>query len=109
MPLTRNQADGAKWYGRHRQAKLWRTEVHVAMGRRAQPPEKARVTITVYRARRQDPDNAVASVKPVLDAMVKTGWLKDDRHECLELHVEEIPGTKKPDRRTMIEWERVVE
>jgi len=105
IPLTRNQADQSKWWGRHRQTKLWRTEILVAFGRRAVPPKKAHVDITVYRGKSQDPDNLVASMKPILDALVKCGWLTDDNDAGVVLSVREVPYTKLQDRRTIIEWE----
>lgn len=41
------------------------------------------------RRRIQDPDNRVASLKPVLDALVARGWLTDDSSVHLELEVKE--------------------
>jgi hypothetical protein len=66
-------------------------------------PRKCRLRITVYRWNLQDPDNAVASVKPLVDAIRSRGWAVDDSAKWLELEVlEEID---RKDRRTIVEWE----
>jgi Holliday junction resolvase RusA-like endonuclease len=91
----------------HKDNCSWDRWVCFRMGMPAygEPQGKVRVKITVYRGKEQDPDNAVASVKPILDALVEAGWLRDDTSEWLVLEVEEVKGTKKKDRRTVIELE----
>jgi hypothetical protein len=84
--------------------------------RRAPPPGRARLEVKVYRWSLQDPDNAQASLKQLIDALVKEGWLADDspRHLGLALSEEvdrewqrteitwmpESPGTAGPRRQT---------
>lgn len=71
------------------------------------PLRPVRIRITVFRWNRQDPDNAVASVKPLVDALVARGWAVDDSARWLELEVrEEIERGRR--RRTVIEWEEVM-
>ena len=65
-------------------------------------PKKVCIRITVYRWNLQDPDNAVASVKPLVDAIRSRGWAVDDSAKWLELEVlEEID---RKDIRTIVEW-----
>jgi hypothetical protein len=48
---------------------------------------RVRVRITMHRKRALDPDNAHGAVKPLLDAMVRLGFLADDAVRWLELDV----------------------
>lgn len=63
---------------------------------------RVRLNISVYRWNRQDPDNAVASVKPLIDALVERGWLSDDSPRWLELAVRE--EIDRGEQRTEVEW-----
>jgi Holliday junction resolvase RusA-like endonuclease len=91
----------------HKDNKSWDRWVAFRFGNPAcsEPQGKVKVKITVYRGDDQDIDNMVASVKPILDALVSAGWLRDDSKEWLELEVAEVKGTKRKDRRTVIELE----
>jgi hypothetical protein len=64
-------------------------------------PAKVHLHILVLRRRLQDPDNAVASVKPLLDALKREGWLVDDSPRWLLLEVEERAAAAK---RTIVKW-----
>jgi len=44
-----------------------------------------RAGITLWRLQRFDPDNLVAAVKPILDAMRRIGYLKNDNETWLHL------------------------
>ena len=58
------------------------------------PP--ARIHVTMWRSKLQDPDNAVACLKGLIDKMVRMGALHDDTREWMErLDVEERVGPKK--------------
>jgi hypothetical protein len=63
-----------------------------------------RVEIVVYRRMRQDPDNAYASVKPLLDELVRAGWLEDDSADFLSLKVSECVEARKAAERTVVRW-----
>ena len=65
------------------------------------PVGKARLTINVYRSRFQDKDNMYGSVKPIVDAINKLGWIIDDDRKNLDLKVDEIKAKRK-DQRTEI-------
>jgi hypothetical protein len=45
-----------------------------------QQPERGRVRVTIqmFRRNRMDRDNAMASCKPVFDAITKLNWARDD-------------------------------
>ena len=75
-----------------------------AAGRNGEPPEHASVRVDVYRKRLQDVDNLWGSVKPILDALKRTGWIKDDDRESITLHVEEH---KAKEQKTTITVEEV--
>lgn len=72
-------------------------------GQPAEPPRRVRLEITVYRKARQDPDNAVASCKYLVDALQARGYLVDDSCDWLDLQVQEQVDRKNP--RTQITWE----
>jgi len=107
IPITRNQRDRLHYHAKAREVSLWRNRVLCFVGRRAHPYDgRARVRIAVYRPRRQDYDNAVGSVKDILDGLQHHGWIKDDHVKWLDLDVIEHPlaGSKE---RTIIEWEPI--
>ena len=58
---------------------------------------------TVYRSRLQDPDNAVASLKPLIDAICKLGWLTDDSEEYLTLG-SRLEKCGRREERTEVVW-----
>ena len=62
---------------------------------------KAKLHIQVHRSRFQDKDNMYGSVKPIVDAIKKLGWIVDDDPKNLDLKVEEIKAKRK-DQRTEI-------
>ena len=64
---------------------------------------KVRLRILVYRKGLQDPDNAVASCKYLVDALRARGWMVNDTREWLDSVVEEKIDRKNT--RTEITWE----
>ena len=60
------------------------------------------ISILCYRKGLQDPDNAVASVKPLVDALVARGWAVDDSAKWLTLEVAE--KIDRANTRTEITW-----
>jgi hypothetical protein len=70
--------------------------------------EPRRVKITMIRRRLIDMDNAIGGAKPLLDVLVKTGLLMDDRPSALigggaEYHQELAKG-RSPMTRIEISW-----
>lgn len=105
IPTTHNRVLRAHWSQRPALCSWWREVIAAHCGICREPPERALVRITVYRQQRQDRDNAYASSKPLVDALVHAGWLRDDRLENLELEVEEHIDRKNP--RTRLEWRKL--
>jgi hypothetical protein len=95
----------AHWAARRRDRESWRAHVRRACGRRrTRVRGRVRLEISVHRRARQDPDNAYASVKPLLDALVHVGWLEDDSAELLTLEVTEHEEPQKAAERTVVRW-----
>ena len=59
------------------------------------PTGRQKVSISQMRRRMLDPDNLVASVKPILDALVKWELIEDDDAEHIELQVTQAKGKEK--------------
>jgi len=105
VPLTLNRYLRDHWAARKRDLESWKWHVLGAAGNRSRLAKRTRVLlkITVYRARLQDPDNAVGSVKPLVDALTRLGWMVDDSVEWLTLEVNERVDRKA--QRTEVYWE----
>lgn len=109
IPKTHNSLNGRHWRSKHAERNRWGLAV------KALPPgpwlragrisRRVRLRIVVYRWNLQDPDNAVASCKYLVDALVARGWAVDDSKKWMKLEVEEEIARKN--RRTEIEWEVV--
>ena len=69
----------------------------------AKLPEKRYVRILIQHKRLFDVDNAYASCKPILDAMVELGYLKDDSPDFLDLRVEQEKINAKQTKITISE------
>lgn len=92
VPKSPNELRGS-WRIAWRQSKDWRTYVSVICGRPKVPCKaKRRLEIITSRKRRLDPDNAVASLKPVIDALKRAGWIRNDSPKWLELEVSQDVG-----------------
>ena len=96
IPITNNRLLRMHWAARNRDAKKWKAYVRLRCGvpDYSEPQGKCRVKITVYRGRKQDKDNWYGSVKPLVDALVSNGWLRDDSTKWLDLHVEEFASRR---------------
>lgn len=78
---TLNRALRKHWAVRHREQRAWDLEVLAAMSPRRRPAdatEPRHVTIRQFRHALLDPDNLVAAVKPLLDALRHNRLLKND-------------------------------
>ena len=105
VPRSANRLLRSCWQSVRRDRRSWSRHVSAVCGtRRRRPKRKIHVAIIVYRQRRQDPDNAYASVKPLLDALVEAGWLADDSSEYLSLDVREVEERDRAKQRTVVKW-----
>ena len=107
IPKTHNQLNGRHWRSKHAERNRWELAVKALPKgpwlHPANEKRRARIRIVVYRWNLQDPDNAVASCKYLVDALVARGWAVDDNKKWLYSTVEEVIDRKN--RRTVIEWE----
>ena len=103
IPLTNNRLLRMHWAARRNDQKNWAD--HLMAFRRPSIPtfSKVSIAIIVYRRRLQDVDNAVASVKGLVDELVKSGWAVDDSPEWLDLALMEVK-CKKGLERTLVMW-----
>ena len=102
MPVTLNQTLRWHWMKRHRYNEGWFVRFIAEAGRPSgDPGEKMSLRIDVYRSRFQDKDNMYGSVKPLVDAVKKLGWIVDDDPAHLDLKVQEIKSKRK-DQRTEV-------
>lgn len=80
----------AHWTVYQRIKKHWALlvlEAIQASGKPLAPLQRSRVRIMRYGARQLDPDNATASMKPLIDGLKANGMIADDSAEHIELHV----------------------
>ena len=105
VPLTLNQLLRTHWRARSRDLEDWKWQILSVAGNRHRLAKKSRVRlkILVFRGRLQDPDNRYGSVKHLVDALVRLGWLVDDSDFWLQLEVVEIVDRKA--QRTEVTWE----
>ena len=76
------------WGERYRWTKAWKEEVGWTLkAARVNKPAFSKVVITLFTLRPMDEDNAVASVKPVIDGM-KGIAIEDDDPQHLSLSVQ---------------------
>jgi hypothetical protein len=106
VPTSPNGLYGVHWRHRHRHTNLWRLEVQVALHNSDQRPDKpylkAHVIIDRRSSGRLDPDNLVASVKPVIDALRYSHVLVNDTADHITLVVTQSQTRTLP-ARTLIE------
>jgi len=104
IPLSNNRTIRMHWAQRRKDGQAWQMVVDAVCGRPHFPTVSAvTLEITVFRNRLQDPDNAIASLKPLIDALNRADWLADDDCHGLTLvaHQAKVP---KKEERTEIEW-----
>lgn len=127
VPKLINRQSRASYHAEAMQRRQWRELVCLSVGHRKPtvPLKKARVIIEVHRAGKEpDPDNLVASCKPILDGLQPQksyrrngklvvsrgcGVLADDQVENFEggeAKVKFVPA-KKRDQRVVIKVEEV--
>lgn len=84
--------DRIHWSVRARRNTTWKNTTrlhavdHANRTRMIKPlgPSRVHVEFIVAQQRRRDADNAMASVKPILDGLVAAGWFVDDTVERVQ-------------------------
>lgn len=86
-PPSLNRQERMHWAARKRLRDRWRRMVRVAWLAAGRPKfRRPRIAVRFfYPGRRPDPDNAVAAVKPILDALKGYAWPGDDDAGSIEL------------------------
>ncbi len=67
------------------------------------PDVRMRLTLTLFRCRRFDPDNAHGGAKILIDAMRDLVLIKNDSPKWLELRIEQVIEKDKAKERTEVE------
>lgn len=105
VPPSPNRVLGKHWSSKSGTKNEWimwvrakRPEVHL------KPVVKMRLRAILAHSRPYDPDNAVAAMKPVIDALKHWRLIFDDSPQYLELTVEQVK-CKHKDRHTVLELE----
>lgn len=80
-PALLSMNDRHHWRRRASDVKLWRRAAYFAARAYDQPPSMVCVTLDVPDARRRDPANYFATVKPIVDGLVDAGLWPDDTPE----------------------------
>lgn len=87
IPMNLNEYRNAHFFLLDKEKKKWeRITVKESIAQRIRPIRKCRLTIEFYfkDRRRHDPDNYSASLKFILDGMVKANILPDDDFSVIE-------------------------
>ena len=96
IPFSPNGPKGLlrmHWAKRAKYNKHWQLLVRSQIPYIADKPNvRKKVSISQMRKRLLDPDNLVASVKPILDAIVKCNLVYDDSPEWIELECMQQQG-----------------
>ena len=95
IPVSPNGPGGLlrmHWATRKRYNDMWKIMVRQQITPQNPPEGKMSVRITQNRRRRLDPDNLVASCKPILDALVAWGLIRDDSEKYCHLEVRQTTG-----------------
>lgn len=110
--LSRNVVDRMHRFARLRLIEKYGTAIKGVMAQanvsRADG-ERYAITLTTYRIRPiADEDNVYGSTKQMLDAMSRTGFIPDDRRECIgRPEVRQERCKRKNEERTVITRKRV--
>ena len=94
IPESPNEVRRFHWRYRYRHDSLWREIWYAvrAAGPLPEPYTKARVQIERRSRGRLDPDNLVACMKPVIDALRHANVLADDTEDHIRLTVTQSYG-----------------
>jgi hypothetical protein len=101
VPETANRKLRQHWSERRKERAKWAALLATGGPPLRPAPWKSWVEIHVWRKRCQDPDNAVASVKQLVDALRSRGWIYDDDETHLRLAVIECLA---PQQKTNVRW-----
>jgi hypothetical protein len=94
-----------RWHHRRKtqEREMWERTIAAILGRTrlkalrqvAGTGARMGVRVTIYNKRQYDKDNAYGGAKIVFDAIKNLGCIEDDREECADLRVEQVPSKEK--------------
>lgn len=80
--------------GKGKNASLPKAKLSIVFGTAPLKVGTRRISDDRYRPR--DADNAIAAIKPLIDALTRMGAIADDRAECLSFDMPAIDPTRGP-------------
>jgi hypothetical protein len=96
IPKSVNKRRGEHWGAAKRYKDYWVKMVRTAIDNSHKPCKtRMRVSISMMRKRKLDPDNLVASCKPLIDSLVYWKLIKDDSEKWIELDCRQVVGKEK--------------
>lgn len=98
-PITGNRLLRLHWAKRSGVGRLWETLVLAYLGsgpfkNGAMVGRRVDMLLSIERVRKQDADNLALSCKPVVDALKKAGWIKDDSERWFTCRYQEVSGAR---------------
>lgn len=86
VPISPNDRERLHWTDKRKTNKKWRGDIMAALDRN----RFYIVRIVLHRRRLLDEDNAVGSLKPVLDGLRDSGLIYDDSRRWILLHTSQV-------------------
>ncbi len=99
---SQNKSAWSHWRVYAKERDVWYAMIRAKLTPRKPPEHKVLVAIVSYRNREIDYGNLVGGAKPIPDALVKLGYLKDDKPKWMECSYKQVM-VKKAEERTTIE------
>lgn len=100
---SQNQSQYRHWSLYHAEKEAWFVLLRAQLTPRKAPEEPVRLVLRSYRARLMDYANLVGGAKPIPDALIRLGYLKDDSPRWFHCEYFQFQ-VKKPDERTELEF-----
>lgn len=85
-----NKSTFGHWRDYAKERDIWSVLIRAKLPPKAPPSHRVRVHVTSYRNRLQDRVNFEAGCKPIPDALVRLGYLKDDAIAWLDDTYEQV-------------------
>ena len=94
LPHSPNVVRNMHWAPRSRWTKGWKDASYWAaesalrshkMYKGMRPVDNITISFEIHAIQSQDPDNMLASMKPIIDGIVQTGIIKDDTKEYISI------------------------
>ena len=100
---SQNQSQYRHWSLYHQEKEAWYILLRAQFTPRKPAEEPVRMVLRSYRTRLVDYANLVGGAKPIPDALIRLGWLKDDSPRWFHCEYYQFE-VRKPDERTELEF-----